>query len=164
MRFDLLEVDSLRLFKIAWLLKNPSLGLFEILKKLKVVRMLFMATKLAHIILLSNNYLRYPWLSSASARALTAPMMKSLYPRNSSRRKRPKLSPKHVLLSGLSVTSKILIFNFRRVAGLNRKKPYSKENSTMYSSGGHTVVEIYQHSIICAHNWVFILLQSAHFI
>ena len=43
-----------------------------------------------------------------------------------------------MLLTGSNVTSKIVIFNFLRVVGLKRKKPYSKENSTIYSSGGHT--------------------------
>jgi len=79
-------------------------------------------------------YLKYPLLSSDSARVLILAMRRSSYPRTSSSIRRENASPKQVSLLGSRVTILTGIASLALVAGDSRKNPYSKEYSTMYSS------------------------------
>ena len=86
-------------------------------------------------------YLKYPLLSSDSARVFILAISTSSYPRNPSKMKRLKVSPKHLSWFGSRVTIFTGIFNLDLVAGERRRNPYSSEYSTMYSSSGQTLTE-----------------------
>ena len=94
------------------------------------------------------TYLKYPLLSSPSARLLIDDIRTSSYPRKFCNMNCENESPKHAFLLGSSTKICTVRFNFCLVAGDNRRNPYSKLYSTIYSSSGHTKNANYMVGII----------------